>query len=203
MPATAVTLNYDALLDQISREKLIPDGSNIKDQLISWLFLSYCERMPLLETMVPYMLFMGTLIKGTLPSTVDIGLLKTGLQQWQAQLVCHKWIILISPQKHGWLTSDNPGFVMERSASGYVLVEHGSLLSRLTPGKMLHYPLSNHYCLRIQPPDPERTDDESASTIAFKHCSGEELRQINQLTFQASHNMVFAGHKKMLEPFRH
>ncbi len=97
-------------------------------------------------------------------------------------LYTRRWIILKSPEKHPWITSDSPGF-----------------LTAGDPGPILHYPLSRNYCLRIQPePEGKGRPPASECPVHFVQCYAKEARLVNELTIAASRELVVASRKKDL-----
>ncbi|TDW97144.1 DUF4238 domain-containing protein [Dinghuibacter silviterrae] len=112
-----------------------------------------------------------------------------------------KWSILKSPKNLSWLTSDNPGFVVEKDDSGTVKVETNHIWDRMQSKiARFYYPLSKEYCLRIESESFVK-QSEMDVPIEFVDCSENEWQEINEQTIQVSKEMVISSDRKMLELF--
>jgi hypothetical protein len=118
------------------------------------------------------------------------------------RLADKKWAILKSPRGYSWLTSDNPGFVIEGDEVDDGQVESAFIWDKLqSRHARLYYPLSRNYCLRIQSPDKEAKDNFD-SYIEFEESSEEEWYSVNEKTYMTRREMVIASQRDLLETFR-
>jgi hypothetical protein len=95
-------------------------------------------------------------------------------------LYLRRWIILKSPEKQPWMTSDSPGFLVEEDC-----------------GIVLHYPLSRDFCLRIQPEPRGSGLSASADTpIHFIQFHEQEAKLVNERTVSSSNELVVTSEKR-------
>jgi hypothetical protein len=97
-------------------------------------------------------------------------------------LYLRRWMILKSPEKQPWMTSDSPGFLKEDNY-----------------GTVLHYPLSRDFCLRIQPePRGLGLSPSADSPIHFIQFHEQEARLVNERTVSSSNELVVTSEKRDL-----
>jgi hypothetical protein len=117
-----------------------------------------------------------------------------------------KWVILTSPKKHLWITSDNPGFSISKDAvkeRQYPFFS-SDFLSDIRPDTILYYPLSKEYCLSIQPEEVESsTNHYFDSPIRFIEASEKEVQIVNGLTISTCKEIVASSKKDILEKYQY
>lgn len=194
-----ITTNYDELLGKISSEVPLYDMS-IKVGLTT-LFLCTkinCKNPFNIDLSIP-------ISKKTEHAKYlfDYDVIRSCLEKFYSEtLADKKWAILKSPTGYSWLTSDNPGFVIERNENGIGYIESEHIWDRLrSRNARFYYPLSKDYCLRIgSDKNHDMTDEESY--IDFEQSSKEEWFEVNSSTFQTSKEMVIASEPNILEKFK-
>lgn len=107
-----------------------------------------------------------------------------------------KWSILKSPEGHGWITTDNPGFSIELS-SAFLRSDHlkvNPYWTDMNADTLMYFPLSKDYCIRLQPSHPDCFHDCSHhhGNISFEVSSVEELKVVNKLVFTSKPDIVIS-----------
>jgi len=197
-----MTINYDKLVEQIAAEKPLADIS-IKlglTNLLCW-SKSYFTVYDHTDCRPSNLLILGDINHYRPNKRVSW----RQFEDWTADvfntmLADKQWSILKSPDDQSWLTSDNPGFVIEKRPTGEERVEADDIWDKLrSEYSRFYYPLSKKYCLRITTFGIEPLLN--VEGISFEDSSEEEWQEVNARTVSTRREMVIASDKKMLEPF--
>lgn len=120
---------------------------------------------------------------------------------YQEKLSRMKWVILKRIPGQYWLTSDNPGFLINlrelRGDFTEVVPKH-SLLD-MGPDSLLYYPLSKEYCLKIEPRVEARGDDPTDYSIQYDNPYEGELDFVNGVTLSTSKKVIITSQRKALQ----
>ena len=118
-----------------------------------------------------------------------------------------KWAILKSPVGHSWITSDNPGFIIDIKpiVKGNNQVQPDPLWTVIDEYSMVYFPLSKEYCLRLQPESDHliATDCSADHAISFELSSEEELKVVNSLVFSSGPKVVLSEEKGIMLHCKH
>jgi len=122
-------------------------------------------------------------------------------QLFKTKLSLKKWVILKRLPGHFWLTSDNPGFMININElqDGFTqFVPRHSLLD-IRSDSVLYYPLSKDYCLKLEPPVELREEDIENIPIDYIPPSEEELDFVNGVTVSTYKKVVISNQRKTWE----
>ena len=204
--------DYYGIIDVVRKEQTISD-SNFKFMLFEWLIYSkliisdylYWEDNPIREvafsanTVYPIFNYQDIYYYSGHGYRGWINLLL------ETKLSGKKWSILKRPERLFWLTSDNPGFMININEveAGRKERQPAHSVTEIRPDTVLYYPLSKDYCLRIEPICLDTDQQPDNSPIKFEPASEGELNFVNELTISTHREMVIASQKKMLKQYKH
>jgi hypothetical protein len=120
------------------------------------------------------------------------------------ELLLRRWAILKCPAKQSWITSDNPGFIinMRSLESGAGPFYSSVSLSHTEEHAVLYYPLSKDYCLRIDSgADGNGEMPLSDDPVSFVCCSNRELHLVNRLSAATGNDVIVGSDKRILEQY--
>ena len=199
--------DYASIIDVIRREEPIKE-SGFKLLLTEWLVYS--------KLMLPSCCSNNQWKTGVVPrgSTCLLRMEDTSvryygggeMQYWihglfEKRLSDKKWVILKRPPGHFWLTSDNPGFMINLAElqGGMPNFSPKHSLLEVGPDSILYYPLSKDYCLRLDPDVLSRDGQAEEAPIEYEMSSAGELDFVNGITVATHKEMVIANQKKTLQ----
>lgn len=120
---------------------------------------------------------------------------------YTARLSHKKWVILKRRENHFWMTSDNPGFVinMKELKSGFTEFIPRHSLSDIQADSLMYYPLSKDYCLRLEPIVESREEEDDNVPIDYEEPSEEELEFVNGITVSTYKKVLITNQRETLE----
>jgi hypothetical protein len=199
--------DYEAIMNVIRREEQITDY-HFKIQVTEWLVYSKfiasdCrvvdERLEPLsrsEWSLKH-LFTGTPVRLYSRTTMHYWIRSL----FDKKLSLKKWVILKCRPGQFWLTSDNPGFLInlnELNDEFTEFVPRHSLLD-IRPDSVLYYPLSKEYCLRLEPPVEVRDVSRRDIPIDYVTPPDEEQEFVNGMTVSTYKKVVITNQRKTLQ----
>jgi len=123
------------------------------------------------------------------------------LNLYTARLSRKKWIILKRLSNHYWLTSDNPGFVVNigELSSGFTEFIPRHSLSDIRADSIMYYPLSKDYCLKLEAIVEAREDAEADVPIDYIEPTEEELEFVNGVTVSTYKKVLITNQRGTLD----
>jgi len=199
--------DYAAIMNIIKREEPITDNG-FKIQLTEWLvysklIISHCQydepeqdRPAQLDLSVEH-LFQTKSVRVYGGSNMHYWIHNL----FAEKLSVKKWVILKRRPGHFWLTSDNPGFLIninDLQGDFTEVVPRHSLLD-IRPDSVLYYPLSKDYCLKLEPKVELREESGDDLPINYATPSDDEQDFVNGVTVSTFKKVVITNQRKTLQ----
>ncbi len=196
--------DYASIMEVVKREEPITDR-NFKVQLTQWLVYSKLIISDCQHEEIKLMRIDVSLKHIFQCAPVRVYGMRN-LQYWiqnlfETRLSLKKWVILKRRPGHFWLTSDNPGFLInlnELQCDFTEVVARHSLLD-IRPDSVLYYPLSKEYCLKLEPPVEVREINRRDMPIDFRMPSDDEQEFVNGVTVSTHRKVVITNQRQTLK----
>ncbi len=197
--------DYSAIIDILKQEKPIV-GSSFKILLTEWLVyskmvISHSEWQDVVQPVYTgsYMASNNLFRNGCVRV---YGFMHDWVQNlYTARLSLKKWVILKRCGDHYWMTSDNPGFMVNigELKSGFTEFIPRHSLSDIQADSVMYYPLSKDYCLKLEPIVESREDAGENVPIDYVEPTEEELEFVNGITVSTYKKVLITNQRETLE----
>lgn len=200
-PTIIINFNYDKLLESVVNDQVVSDFT-FKVGMTSWLLLTQMDHCDPFSNKIEYIgaKFDRDSVLGVTATSSEIFVYWVYLF-FAESLSEKKWSILKTPHHLSWVTSDKPGFVVDRGDINDNLVLSRNILKHVNGTSAIYYPLSKEYCLRIETPNKEQAEKDNR-IIDFHIVSENEVKEVNELTVCMGKEMVISSDMRMLEGFK-
>lgn len=199
--------DYAAIMNVVKREEPIID-SQFKIQLTEWLvysklIVSDCQKdEPDQDPPGQMDISLTQLFQGAAVRVYG----SSNMQYWihnlfEAKLSLKRWVILKRRPGHFWLTSDNPGFLININdlQGGFTEVVPRHSLLDIRPDSVLYYPLSKDYCLKLEPNVEARDESREGMPIDYATPSDDEQDFVNGVTVSTYKKVVITNQRTTLQ----
>ncbi len=202
--------DYSAIINIVKREEPITDEA-FKLQLTEWLIysklvISHREHCEMVEDYRPDQLanYFDHLFHGTSIRVYGGGDMHYWIHNlFEERLSLKKWSILKRPPGHFWLTSDNPGFMINirELEEGFTEVTPRHSLLEVRPDSVLYYPLSKDYCLKLEPKVDVIEEVKENIPIAYEAPSEGEIEFVNGVTLSTYKKVVITNQRNTIKQY--
>jgi hypothetical protein len=195
--------DYAAIMNVLKREEPILD-CHFKIQLTEWLVysklvVSDCQEGKTLpvSSIRPDLSFRPLFQQGAVRVYGGSNLHWWIEDLFKAKLSVKKWVILKRRPGHFWLTSDNPGFLININdlQEGFSEVVPRHSLLDIRPDSVLYYPLSKEYCLKLEPNVDSRDESRENMAINYVMPADDEQEFVNGVTVSTYKKVVITNQR--------
>lgn len=199
--------DYAAIMNVVKREEPIID-SHFKIQLTEWLvysklIVSDCQHdEPKQDPPGKMDISLTQLFQGGAVRVYGGGNMHYWIHNlFEAKLSLKRWVILKRRPGHFWLTSDNPGFLININdlQGGFTEVVPRHSLLDIRPDSVLYYPLSKDYCLKLEPNVEARDESREDMPINYALSSNDEQDFVNGVTVSTYKTVVITNQRTTLQ----
>lgn len=193
---------YAGIINVLNHEERILDKS-FKKSLSSWMFYSKIRNQ---EFRIQHIGRNFSFTRKNEPAPIvlsmdSLPLVNSLNDHFEKLLLNKKWKILKSPDSLSWITTDNPGFSIDKDdLDNFEHIKPDPLWKSISKDTIIYFPLSKYYCLRIEPLNNVESElREEDDIIDFSYTSESEIKVVNALARKTKPRLLIAGNRNELD----